>query len=384
MESKKTNLERDIKNEPPNKKRKEEIDHFERNFGELMKIDVNGKENNLVRIFEYLFHEEILINHLAFEKLIDCEKEKEILNFILQSLDKDKVFSINTHVNFLNLLFHFSKIEKIQFEKIEIEKLFNFYFEESKKGNLVFMFIKLINLLIKNEENRKTLTIEKITKLKVFMDSKFEHFVHKKVLKLYLNYLNFDKSISIFCIENLPLDLRINFEEEEKTSLNEENQFIIKRISWIIYLKALVNLENDTKKISNFTKFFDEVNTEHFIQFFSGDDKFFIKFLILMLKIYPYTNEENFNPILLFYQFLCFLDFDHEICFEFLISNETNFLEYLLLILKHKKEFSSFEYKEEIHEFLLTFQEKIVSYQKNEIFPYNSKVLIDKLKTFIS
>ena len=226
--------------------------------------------------------------------------------------------------------------------------------------------------------------------MKLYLNPKCEHFVHKKMLKLYLNYLEFDKSISQFCIEELNLNLTIDFDKEQTTCLNQENEYVIKRLSWILYLDSINNLKNQKfeMEIKKLMTNFNEFNMENFIQFFSGDDKFLIKFLILMIKLYQNMMDMSYkkilNPILIFYQFLCFLDFDHEICFEFLISNETNFLEYLLLIFKYKQELISFEYKEEIYEFLLTFENQIKSYQKNNIFPYNSKLLISKLKEFTS
>jgi hypothetical protein len=353
--------------------------NFTLSVSDVLKLNENDKEE-VISIFNFLLNEDALIAHLSLEKLFKSEHQHLIFECIVE-YSKDKLVSQTSNLCFLSFLLHLSKNEIFLFSKKEVASIIDLFNSRVLNELEVFSYCKLLNSFVKNDEYSKFVEFEKIKDLKCYLNEKCGNFVQKKILKLYLNYLKIDPSCATFFIE-IPLS---SISTNNVKSLPLENISNVQRLSWILHLESLNLIENENFKTFSikFLKSFSNVILKDLIEFFGEDDKFLIAFLIQLLHLFVKLKLETINPFLLFHQFLLFISFDLELCFEFLISDETNFLEYLMLIMKFKSIICNYEYNEEILNFFKRLKSRIEQFDKKGIFPYNTKVLILKLKQFV-
>jgi hypothetical protein len=356
------------------------VKNFALSVSTVLSLNENMKEG-LISLFNFLFDDDPLIAHLSLEKLVKSEHYHLIFELIFDSL-KDKLVSQTTNLCFLSYLLHLSKNENFLFTEEEIVSIVGLYNSRVLDELEVFSYCKLLNSFVKNDEYNEFVEFEKINDLKCYLNDNYGQFVHKKILKLYLNYLKINPSCALIFIE-IPLCQTISNKIEK--SLSTENISNVQRLSWILHLESLILLENDSIKdfATKFLTTLSNFKVNDLIEFFGEDDKFLMRFLTLLLYLYAKLKLEFINPLLFFHHFLLFIRFDLELCFEFLISDETNFLEYLMLVLKFKSLMSDFKHHEEILNFFRKLKSRIEQFEKKKIFPYDTRVLILKLKQFV-
>lgn len=194
----------------------------------------------------------------------------------------------------------------------------------------------------------------------------FEHYIKKKCLTCIWNFI---KESSEFMEHFLDLNLdqylfsNMKNIDIQEYHFNKYDPFVNKRISWLIYLRIIMeNKSLGIKLIKEYKNQLIDKNLYNCIYMtFTGDDYYLITFLLLSIKLfYLYKNEldllliKSLNPNTLFIEFLDYIDYDLDLLFNFLISQNL-FLEYLFLLLKNLK----MNPNEKISNFLEKFLEKI-------------------------
>jgi hypothetical protein len=115
----------------------------------------------------------------------------------------------------------------------------------------------------------------------------------------------------------------------------------------------------------------------HLFQLFGEDDQQLIDLLLLLLN---HSLFDSLSPIPLFYAFLESISFDTSLIIDYLISNETQFLEYFLRILKLYDSFSELDKneKEKLESLLSDIYDLLIKYEKR--FSYSIQPLIKRLR----
>ncbi len=172
--------------------------------------------------------------------------------------------------------------------------------------------------------------------------------------------------------------------------------------SKVIFLSTIVLKFKNLQNVDNQKNFISIIFKRKFCEIFSSlDDNIIIDYNLECLKQHTNTKKQKFvfsnlDVYIFFVKHLETISFDHKTILEWLVSNETEFLQYLVRYLKLvnlelnyygltnlKKLYSMYDKNYMVKAFLClkSLRENIIKLEK--VFPYNCRPLILILNKFI-
>ncbi|CAF1046223.1 unnamed protein product [Brachionus calyciflorus] len=307
---------------------------------------------NTNKIIEYQFIK-LLNKSLNYEKFIGLDFFEELLELnpsiclkCLKTLIKStKAKDLNTNELmslFKKLTDSYPSIDYLIFVKSILKYnliIKNEEFDENLK--LFFINFDLKNLL----ENHKFYVFSKYLKcVSLYVDNK-KHF-SKELLEMFIKSGIIDKVEKLNCDEEIKEDLIVKF--------------------LILSVEILFKTKPDDLKDLNVKQLFYQNNKLRLYLIFSGkDDDLVIDFCLLCLKqelinsqvIENYFDCDLSNDVL-FTKLCACIKFDYQVLIDWLITNETNFLEYFLKYLKTLNSKMSPEFKRQTIKKMLLEKER--------------------------
>eukprot|EP01117_Protostelium_nocturnum_P016075 TRINITY_DN6300_c0_g1_i1.p1 TRINITY_DN6300_c0_g1~~TRINITY_DN6300_c0_g1_i1.p1 ORF type:complete len:432 (+),score=110.43 TRINITY_DN6300_c0_g1_i1:91-1386(+) len=185
------------------------------------------------------------------------------------------------------------------------------------------------------------------------------------------------------------IPLRCEFYESMEWIYNNVKSMKCKKEFICILLKLLGycnEIQNQARLENGIIELIGECNSTHscLMELFNEEDDILISVMKHSLRVFCKQKEEGselgdiLNPVTIFSSFLELIGHDCSLLLDFLLNDETCFLECVLEYLNYFISHKDFPLDEDL-ETMMEFKERIIQLDSKGLFPFNVKPLIYKL-----